>query len=91
MIEVTDNMIDEVMRYFNNSENAKQSDRDWIAGAIKLIIELHEANKPKPEPLSDKQLHYFADECTPNTETGELNYKCFARLVEQAHGIGVTK
>lgn len=139
MIEVTDAMIDAAMRYFNNPENAKQSDRDWIAGVIKISIELHEANKPKHEPigyvypseydealrresfckmfvipvtnmdtgeessiplyttpptrkpLSDTQLHRFADECTPNTETGSLNYKCFARLIEQAHGIGAIK
>ena len=87
MIEVTDDMIDKVMQYFNNPENAKQSDRDWIAGAIKLIIELHEANNPKPEPLSDDEISKILFLC----RKGKMFPYSFARDIEQAHGIGVTK
>lgn len=47
--------------------------------------------QPAREPLSDEQLHKFADRCTPNTETGSLNYRNFARAIERAHGIGGDK
>jgi len=47
--------------------------------------------QPVREPLSDEQLHKFADRCTPNTETGSLNYRKFARAIERAHGIGGDK
>ena len=30
---------------------------------------------------TDAELHELADRCTPNTETGSLNYRDFARAV----------
>lgn len=32
--------------------------------------------------LSIETIHRYADVCTPNTETGSLNYKAFARAIE---------
>lgn len=93
MIEVTDEMREVIKSniYLNITESTNRANitiSGDFQGICQSIIELHEANKPKRKPLSDMQLHCFADECTPNTETGGLNYKCFARAIEQAHGIG---
>jgi len=38
-------------------------------------------------PLTDEQLNDLADRCTPNTETGALRYRVFARAIEAHHGI----
>ena len=36
--------------------------------------------------LSIETIHGYADVCTPNTETGSLNYIAFARAIEaEAH------
>ena len=32
--------------------------------------------------LSDDTINRYADACTPNTETGSLNYKAFASAIE---------
>lgn len=48
------------------------------------------AAAPKPtqrKPLTDEEISELADRCTPNTETGALNYRVFARAIEDAHGI----
>ena len=34
--------------------------------------------------LSDDTINRYADACTPNTETGALNYKAFASVIEAA-------
>lgn len=124
MIEVTDEML-KVARSMQSFELM-----------IKRIIEIHEANKPKPEPvayrwwnqgcncddcdqyfysedpdfisknreplyttlptrepLSEEFLMALAEECTAQFFNGVHQNATihFARLVEQAHGIGVTK
>ena len=43
--------------------------------------------QPERAPLSDEQIRCLADSCSPNTETGSLNYGMFARAIEAAHGI----
>jgi hypothetical protein len=42
---------------------------------------------PKRQPLTDDQIKKLADNCTPETETGSLNYEKFARDIEAAHDI----
>jgi hypothetical protein len=42
---------------------------------------------PARVPLPDERLKELANACTPNTETGSLNYECFARAIEADHGI----
>jgi len=39
-------------------------------------------------PATDDHLCAMADRCTPNTETGSLNYLLYARAIEAHHGIG---
>ena len=39
------------------------------------------------KPLTEEHLIELADRFTPNTETGSLNYRLFARAIEAAHGI----
>jgi len=50
-----------------------------------LFITPQEAVPAKP--LTDERLDELADRNTPNTETGSLNYRNFARDVEDEHGI----
>ena len=82
MIVVTDEMRKK-LAVFHAVELTEES----IADIVKDIAELHEANStPTQEPLSDHDIWRIWDE-GDNVSSG-LD---FARAVEQAHGIGVTK
>ena len=126
MIEVTDEMRKAAM------EMSAKASRDSLKGVtnpfdelIKRIIKLHEANKPKPEPVgfisfkhngwlvkpheaermknidAEFQPLYTAPPTREPLSDEELSnlylivykeaetYYKFARLIEQAHGIGV--
>lgn len=146
-MEVTDEMITKVVNYFNTTGSTTPDDRVWLSGAIKPIIELHEANKQKPEPVGYAYPSQYAEALenegcfmvfvvpVTNLDTGEesslplytapptreplseveilklalrdcypiqfvdrsygitldkVTVVDFARLIEQAHGIGVS-
>mgnify|MGYP000916765495 FL=1 len=54
--------------------------------SVELGTKLYLAAGAAPIQLTDDQLDEIADRCTPNTETGSLNYKMFAREVLTAAG-----
>lgn len=54
--------------------------------SVELGTKLYLAAGAAPIQLTDDQLDEIADRCTPNTETGSLNYKMFAREVLAAAG-----
>ncbi len=81
MIEVSVDMLKVVCLYKTKTSNMTDAE------LVKSIIELHEANKPKPEPLSDDEISKILFLC----RKGKMFPYSFARDIEQAHGIGVTK
>lgn len=71
----------------------KESNREaeLAARVVRLEAELAVLNQQEPvaavytqfRNITDDQLNRLADMCTPNTETGALNYKMFARALER--------
>lgn len=87
MIEVTDELLQVLKDYCDF----------YISGtdAIERIIELHEQSKLKPEPLYsapqplEPLSEHEVNNIVFNLSKGSTLFD-FARLVEQAHGIGAT-
>lgn len=65
---------------------------DSVGYVIKRIIELHEANKPKQEPLSKSQIRELIKTFTWRDSDGFplFDGNSFAEAIEQYHGIGTS-
>lgn len=91
MIEVTDEMKDKQRKMVVDFiRNNKYYTNDNINDLVKSLIELHEANYTKPEPLSDYEMPVgrmmvngvlLSPDCTTAFILG-------VRFAEQKHGIG---
>ena len=56
---------------------------NWVYNDLReLFADAAPVQPVQPAPLTDEQIRRFADENTPNTETGSLNYRNFARDIE---------
>lgn len=94
MIEVTDEMLALLREYQMGAYG--EMDDFCDKHIIAALIELHEANKPKPEPLSEVEILKLALRDLYPLQFKDRSYGIaldkvtvvdFARLIEQAHGI----